>query len=139
MKPGAAFTAQHYVNAVGRSGTRAGALAHPDRPSSAGDAGSVFVSRGDVSCVTMFRSDSRPLQKSPDKKVGSPTKLSCDISDGSQSSSGRIKLLRQLLQSAGAPNEQLSDGCLENLTRLIPSSKQRCTRYSGETDPCGNN
>lgn len=125
------------LNKAGRSEYQVGETLsdRPLRSPGEGEGSSVeYVSRGTKSCVTMFHLESRPPRKSHDKKVGFPTKLSPDISDQSQSSSGRIKLLRQLLQSAGAPNEQLSDGCLENLTRLIPLSKQRCTRYSGETD-----
>lgn len=91
------------------------------------------LSRG-TTCIAAYRSASLAPPKSPDKNYGSPTKLSVEISEGSPSSYGHTKLLQLLLQSAGVPKELLSDGCLANLTRLIPSSPQPCTKSSGGID-----
>lgn len=136
MKPGALIIGAFYADVLNRKTSRAGtqadeggtSLANPARLDARSE-----LSRG-TTCIAAYRSASLAPPKSPDKNYGSPTKLSVEISEGSPSSYGHTKLLRLLLQSAGVPKELLSDGCLANLTRLIPSLPQPCTKSSGGID-----
>lgn len=95
----------------------------------------VVLSEGQNSCATTYRSESRARQKSHDKKVATPTKLSVDSNSVQLPSSyGPSTPPQSSRPSRDAMCALLNDGCRGNFRRPMRSSRRSCTRLSSEIE-----